>query len=172
MQRDTCCHTAMWAAKQGSTCIIKSAPTFPRAFASLALGNSLEHGGEDLGPRATLGVVGLVGELGIAWAASWRKMRSLLRRVQRSSSLPSAGKSKLSSTMGLGFLGLRPRLLGLESSRSTLAGGSSGSSGVDLLPCRSDGNFRILLSLSESVNSNTAPLDKEATINITTNRSS
>lgn len=125
------CYALLWVSMQGSVYIKKSALTFPSAFASLAFGMSLEACRGILGQRAGLGAVGLEGEMGLAWAASWRKMRSLLRRIQRSSSLPSAEKLKLSSG---GALGLRPRLPGLESSRSTLAGGSRGSSGADLLP--------------------------------------
>lgn len=140
---------------QTSACSNKPAPTFPSALASLVFGMSLEPWRGVLGPRAGLGTVGLEGEMGLAWAASWRKMRSLLRRIQRSSSLPSPEKLKLSST---GALGLRTRLPGLESSCSTLAGGSKGSSGAALLPCSRDGNFRILMSLSESVNSNSVPV--------------
>lgn len=151
----SCCCTALGVSMQGPVYINKSAPTFPRAFASLFLGISLDPCGGVLGPRDGLGAVGLDGETGFAWAASWRKMRSLLRRIQRSSSLPSAEKLKLSSG---GALGLRPRLPGLESSRRTLAGGSRGSSGADLLPCSRDGNLRILMSLSESVNSNSVPV--------------
>lgn len=138
-----------------SVCSNKPAPTFPSTFASLVFGMSLEPCRSVLETRASLGTAGLDGEMGLAWAASWRKMRSLRRRIQRSSSLPSAEKLKLFSAWALG---LRPRLLGMESSLSTLAGGSRGSSGADLLPCSRDGNFRILMSLSESVNSNSVPV--------------
>lgn len=150
---------------QSSACSNKPAPTFPSAFASLVFGMSLEPGRGVLGTRVDLGTAGLDGEMGFAWAASWRKIRSLLRRIQRSSSLPSAEKLKLISVEALG---LRPRFPGLESSIRTLAGGSRGSSGADLLPCNRDGNFRIFMSLSESVNSNSVPVrgkKKHKTVN-------
>lgn len=145
---------------------IKQGLTLLGSFTSLALASSFGPCGDALGPRAGLGASGegalLDGEMGVAWAASWRKMRSLLLRVHCSSSLPSAVRSKLNSRGDLGFLGLRPRLLGLESSRMTLAGGRRGSSGADRLPCNRDGNFFLVLtSLSESVNSNSVPTNSE-----------
>ncbi len=89
--------------------------------------------------------------------ASWRKILSLRRRVQPSSSLKPptpepAGRSKLNCRgdrgegRGLGR-GLRltgsasSRLVGLVWSMRRVAGGNRGSSGAERLPCSREGNF-------------------------------
>lgn len=87
--------------------------------------------------------------------ASWRKILSLLRRVQASSSLkpPTAEpSSKLNLRgdrgegrgLGWGLLlaaSASSRLGALAWSMQQFAGGSRGSSGAERLPCSRDGNF-------------------------------
>ena len=94
-------------------------------------------------------------ELWLAEAlASWRKILSLLRRVQASSSLkPTAEPSSELNLRGDrgGGRGLGRGLLLVAGASSLLgllawsmqqfAGGSRGSSGAERLPCSRDGNF-------------------------------
>lgn len=109
------------------------------------------------------------------WLASWRKIRSLRRRFQPSSSLKPptpAERSKLNLRgdrgEGRAFVrGFRltgsasSRLVGLGWSPRRVAGGRWGSSGAERRPCRREGNFLCLKSEPESDHSHSGEPDRE-----------
>lgn len=117
--------------------------------------------------------VELAGATGVSTAedvvASWRKIRSLRRRFHRSSSLASSPNSKLRSLGDLNFFSLRPfsdpslALSVLPDPESRLLGAWLGgmllaSSGPFFPRSSPEGDFfLILISLSESVYSNSVP---------------
>lgn len=117
--------------------------------------------------------VELAGAVGVSMAedvvASWRKMRSLRRRFHRSSSLASSPNSKLKSLGDLNFFSLRPfsdpslvlSVLADPESRlleAWLGGMLLASSGPFFPRSSPEGDFfLILISLSESVYSNSVP---------------